>query len=241
VLYRPRAFPAWLCIGMGGFLLALVAFLIFAAVAAPPAPEGEDASARVALAITALFVVVPAVFILRLGLNVRRMKVAIEADRVDVTVNQFKVWGFRRLASAQLAWAEIQGVQRYEIPNYAAPGGKQVDYILHTTKGQFAVPNIQFDRADEIAGAIASRIGRSVDDLPAGVTPVSATAPSDRRKVKAMRALGWISTVIGAVAIVIFGALAVTGNLSGSSLGALPAVCLGLLISGRSLRKFTLK
>src|SRR2546430_8780199 len=39
-----------------------------------------------------------------------------------------------RSGRPRLTWGDIHGVQRYEIPNFAAAGGLQVDYVLHTDR-----------------------------------------------------------------------------------------------------------
>ena len=134
------------------------------------------------------------------------------------------------------------GVQTYEIPNFAAPNGTQVDYVLHTTQGLFVVPAIQFKDANEIAATIAVRIGRAVGDLPPTVTPVTAATPSGRRGVRIMRGLGWFSSAlgIGLPLLMLFGWWS-GERVEANAIGGITAASLTLLLAGRALRRFALK
>jgi hypothetical protein len=228
----------WFCFGIAAFL-ALVGMVTIVGIAVAPSSRGD------AVGFALLFGVIvglPAAFIFKLANDLRRTRIVLTDRGVDLRVSRFRIWAFRRLGVARLAWPDIRGVQRYDIPNFAAPTGVQTDYVLHTTEGVFAVSSIQFAEAERIGTLIAERIGRAVDDLPAGVTPVSAADPAGRRGVRAMRALGWIAQAMG----VVFPVLMLLAWLGGSSLeaGTIGGVAVTggvLLMIGRALRRFALK
>ena len=230
--FRGRRFPVWICFGIAAFLFLLTIVMVFAAWSG-------------SLGLALLFVLIlgaPGGFVFKLGNDLRRSRIVVTRDGVDLRVSRFSIWGIRRLGSARLAWRDLHGVQRYEIPNSFAPAGVQVDYVLHTTQGVFAVSSIQFVDAERIAMLIAERIGRPVGDLAPGVAPVGASNPAGRRGVRLMRTLGWIAQVTGLV----FPALLFAAWLQGSPLepgtiGGVAATSGVLLMLGRALRGFSLK
>jgi hypothetical protein len=233
--FHARRFPVWLCFGLAGFLFLITIVMVFAALG----------TARDGVGLAVLFVVIlgfPAAFVFKLGNDVRRSRVVLTADGVDLRVSRFSIWALRRLGSARLGWPDIHGVQRYEIPNFAASGGVQADYVLHTTRGAFAVSAVQFADAERIATLVAERIGRAIDDLPAGIAPVGANNPTGRRGVRLMRSLGWIAQGAGLVfAALLFAAWLQGSPLDSGTIGGVAATSGVLLMLGRALRHFSLK
>lgn len=229
--FRARRFPVWLCFGLSALLLLLWSVVAVAM--------------REHLGLVLLFLVIvglPGLLIFKMGNDVRRSRVVISDAGLDVRVARFRIWAFRPLASARLAWRDVHGVQPYEIPNFATPGGVQVDYVVHSTQGEFAVSSVQFADAQGIATLIAQRIGRAVGDLPAEVRPVGANTPSGRLGVRLMRALGWVAQAAGVVFLmVMIGAWLAGSPLPPSASGGLATASGVLLMVGRSLRRFSLK
>jgi len=223
----------WVCFGIGVFLLGIVA--IVSTAAAP----GE----RIGLAFAILLLVGgPALLVLKIGNDLRRTRIVIAAQGLELSLSRFRIWSLRSLGRARLTWADIVGVQRYEIPNFSAPGGVQVDYVLHTTRGTFAVSSVQFKEAERIAGLIAERIGRAVGDLPEGVAPVSADTPSGRRNVRLMRGLGWAAQVVGIVFLLLMSLVWMQGDgRDYRTIGGVTIAAGVLLRLGHSLKRFTLK
>src|SRR6185503_17740005 len=153
--FRPRRFPMWMCFSIAAFLALVGLVTVFGIVAAPGHASRGDA-----VGVTLLFAVIlaiPAAFIFTLGNHVRRTRIVLTDDGLDLRVSRFRIWAIRRLGAARLAWRDVHGVQRYDIPNFAAPGGVQTDYVLHTTHGVAAVSSIQFADAERIAALIAER------------------------------------------------------------------------------------
>jgi hypothetical protein len=233
--FRARRFPVWLCFSIAAFLLLLTVVMVFAAFG----------TARDGVGLALLFVVIlglPGAFIFKLGNDVRRSRIVLTADGVDLRVGRFSIWALRRLGSARLAWRDVHGVQRYEIPNFAATGGVQVDYVLHTAQGAFAVSTVQFAEAERVATLIAERIGRAIDDLPPGIAPVTARNAAGRRGVRLMRALGWIAQAAGLACAALLLAAWLSGSpLASGTIGGVAATSGVLLMLGRALRHFSLK
>ena len=157
-------------------------------------PAVEDAARLAPLG--ALGIAVPALFLLKVGIDVRRTRIVVGSEALDVCLSVFRIWSLRKVRCAQCRGRTVFGVQRFEIVNPMAPSGVQVDYILHTRSGLLAMSSMQFDDVDEIAGEIAARTGRAVGELAEGTAPF-ATRTGDRRGVSAMRALGWVATTVG--------------------------------------------
>jgi hypothetical protein len=239
-VYRARRGPVWACWLTGGFLLLLAGVM---AAALPGALAGDAAGSGLAAVLIAVVVLaVPGAFIVRMGINLARIRIAVSDQGLELTANRFRIWTFRRIGSARLAWTDVRGIQAYDTPNFAAPGGTQVDYVLHTTRGLFTVPNVQFPDAARIAARLAARIGRPVGDLPPDVTPVGAARREDRRGIRLMRALGWTAQVSGALVMALFAvAWFGGGSLEASEVGGIFAAGFVLLIAGGSLRRFSLK
>jgi hypothetical protein len=235
--FRARRLPVWFCFGLSSFLLFMGIISAFAV-----SPVGTP-NGHVGLAFLFLVIVgAPAVFIFKLGNDLRRSRIVLTDDGVDIRVNRFRIWAIRRLGSARLSWRDIYGVQMYEIPNFVAPTGGQVDYVLHTAQGLFAVSSIQFANAERIATLIAGHIGRKVDELPAGIAPVGASDPAGRRGIRLMRALGWIAQVAGILfPALMFGAWLQGSPLEPGTIGGVAATSGVLLMIGRSRRRFSLK
>lgn len=235
--FRARRSPVWLCFGLSLFLLLVGALGAFATRSIGTPDAARHASAGPGLVLLVI-VGVPALFIFWLGNNLRRSKVVISDDGVDVRVNRFRIWAIRPLGSARLSWRDIHGIQAYEIPNFTSRTGVQVDYVLHTAQGAFAVSSIQFTEAERIAALIAKRIGREVGDLPSGITPVGA----DRRGIRLMRALGWVSLVSGFVFPGLLFMIWLRGSpIEAGTIGGVAMTSGALLMLGRWLRRFSLK
>lgn len=238
--FRARRFPVWICFGLGVFLLLIVAVVSMAA--APSAGQSPGGAVFGLAFVLMLFVGAPALWMLKMGNDLRRTRVRIDDSGLEMRVTRFSVWAFRRLGYARLAWTDVHGVQRYEIPNFAAAGGVQVDYVLHTSQGAFAVSSIQFTEAERIAGLIAARIGRAIDDLPPGTTAVTADTPSGRRGMRFMRALGWCSQGAGVLFLALMSLAWLQGEaLEAGTIGGVASISGVLLMLGHSLRRFSLK
>jgi hypothetical protein len=233
LVFRPRRFPMWICFGVGVFLLLIVGIVSVAA-----APGGQIGLAFVVL----LLVGGPTLLVLKIGNDLRRTRIVISDQGLEISLSRFRIWSFRSLGHARLTWGDIHGIQRYEIPNFAAPGGIQVDYVLHTTQGTFAISSVQFTDAERITGLIADRIGRPVGELADGVAPVTADTPSGRRDVRLMRALGWTAQVAAIVFLVLMSMAWLQGDSRDyRMIGGVTIAAGALLRVGRSLRRFTLK
>jgi hypothetical protein len=233
LVFHPRRFPMWLCFGIGVFLLGIVAIASLAA-----APGQQIGLTFVVL----LLVGAPALFVLKCANDLRRTRIVIGDQGVELCLSRFRIWSIRSLGRARLTWGDIHGVQRYEIPNFAAAGGLQVDYVLHTTQGVFAISSIQFAEAERIAGLIAARIGRTVGELSPGISPVSAETPAGRRGVRLMRALGWCVQAAGILFLVLMSFAWIRGDaLDPGTVGGVATATGVLLMLGRSLRRFALK
>lgn len=238
LVFRARRAPVWLTSGMAA-LLGLIALSGLAA----GWPFGDPGSPGVGAALALLVLAgAPALFLLKLGNDVRRARVVLGAGGVELRVSRFRLWGLRPLGSARLAWREIHGVQPYEIPNFAARSGTQVDYVIHTVQGAFAVSSMQFADAARIAALVAEGVGRAVGELPPGVVPVGARGPVDRRRIRLMRGLGWVALGAGVACPVLLSLAWLRGSpLPPATVGGV-AVASGVLITlGRSLRRFSLK
>jgi hypothetical protein len=231
--FRARRFPIWLCFGIGGFLLLIVAVVSLAA-----APGGD-----VGLAVVLMLIVgAPALFVLKMANDLRRSRIVVTDDGLELRVSRFRIWAIRSPGHARLSWRDVHGVQRYEIPNFAAAGGRQIDYVLHTARGAFAISSVQFAEAERIADLVAARIGRKVGELPAAITPVSVNTPAGRRGVRLMRALGWCAQVAGILFPLLMSLAWLRGDaLEPSTIGGVAATSGVLLMLGRSLRRFELK
>jgi hypothetical protein len=239
--FRARRFPVWVCFGVAGFLFLIALIMVFAALPVGTARADRHDSVGLALLIVVILGL-PGAFVFKLGNDVRRSRIVLTDDGVDLCVSRFRIWAIRRLGSARLAWRDIHGVQRYEIPNVAASGGVQVDYVVHTTQGVFAVSSVQFTEAERIATLIAERIGRALGDLPAGVAPVGAGDRAGRRGVRLMRALGWVAQATGILFPVLLSVAWLQGSpLDSGTIGGVAATSGVLLMLGRALRNFSLK
>jgi len=184
----------------------------------------------------------PAALILKIGVDLARTRIVLGNAGLDLTVNRFRIWGLRPLASAELRWSDVQGVQEYDIPNPMAPGGTQIDYVVHTSRGAFAVSSVQFRDAAEIARAIAAGAGRNIGELAPSVVPVGATRRADHLGQRLMRLLGWIALALGGVLPLLVGAMWASGKpLPPNTIGGLAAASATLLVVGRTLRRFELK
>jgi hypothetical protein len=233
LVFRPRRFPMWICFGVGVFLLSMVAIVSLAA-----APGRWFGLAFVVF----LLVGGPALLVLKIANDLRRTRIVIGEQGLDLCLSRFRIWSFRSLGRARLTWGDVHGVQRYEIPNFAAPGGAQVDYVLHTSQGTFAVSSVQFNDAERIAELVADRIGRPVGALPEGVTPVTADTPSGRRDVRLMRGLGWVAQVAGIVFLALMAMAWMHGDSVDARTMAGVSITAGVLVRlGQSLKRFTLK
>lgn len=238
--FRARRFPVWVCLGIAAFLVSMGLVAAFAAwpIGTARAGAGSPALALLLLAILG----VPAVVIFKLGNDLRRSRIVVTDDALDLRVSRFRIWAFRPLGAARLSWRDVHGVQVYEIPNFTTPTGTQVDYVLHTTAGTFAVSSIQFPDTERIAALVAGRIGRAVGDLPADVVPVSASDASGRRGVRLMRALGWTAETAGVVFPILMSMAWLGGaTLDSSTIGGIAMTSGVLLMLGRSLRRFSVK
>lgn len=237
LVFRARRSPMWLTFGLAA-LLGLVALSGLGAAWPFGAPDSPGIGVALAVLVLAG---VPALFIFKLGNDVRRMRVVVDAGGVELRVSRFRLWGLRPLHSARLAWREIHGVQVYEIPNFAARAGRQVDYVIHTARGTFAVSCVQFADAERIAALVAEGVGRMVGDLPPGVAPVGAHTPADRRRIRLMRGLGWLALVTGLVCPVLLSLAWLQGSpLEPATVGGVAATSGVLIMLGRSLRRFSL-
>lgn len=233
LVFRPRRFPMWVCFGVGVFLLLIVGIVSLAA-----APGGQIGLAFVVL----LLVGGPTLLVLKMGNDLRRTRIVISDQGLEISLSRFRIWSFRSLGHARLTWGDIHGIQRYEIPNFAAAGGIQVDYVLHTTQGTFAISSVQFTDAERIAGLIAARIGRPVGELADGVAPVTADTPAGRRDVRLMRALGWAAQVVGIVFLLLMSLVWMRGDgRDYRTIGGVTVTAGVLLRLGQSLKRFTLK
>lgn len=238
LVFRARRAPMWFAFGLAA-LLGLVAMTGFIAAWPPRAPGSPGIGAALAILVLAG---APALFIFKLGNDVRRSRVVVAAGGVELRVSRFRLWGLRPLGTATLAWREIKGVQVYEVPNFAARTGAQTDYVIHTARGPFAISSMQFAEAARIASLVAAGAGRTVGDLPAGVTPVGIRTPADRLRIRLMRALGWVALGAGVACPLLLGVAWWRGSpLEPATIGGV-AVASGVLLTlGRSLRRFSLK
>lgn len=234
--YRARAFPFWLCAGIGVPLLLLATTIAVSNLTASPR---RNPFLIVGVALT---LGVPAALALKLGIDIRRMTIVIEDDGVELALNEFRIWSLRPFRRARLAWADVWGVTPYEVPNPIRRGGLQVDFVLHTRVGRFAISTAQFHDAEAIATALASRSGRRLGELDQRATPVRAASRADRIGVHAMRALGWVSLLVGAGVFVLAVLSLVVGRRAdpyfAATLVGLGAILLWL---GRFARRFTLR
>ncbi len=239
--FRAKRGPAWVCVVLAAFLLAMAA-VVLASCWNTRAPDGHGRPYLVLGLVVTAILAGPALYILKLGRDLFRTHVAVSPDGLDLCVSRFRIWALRPMGAARLRWADVRGVQEYDIPNPMAPRGRQADYVLHTRAGEFVVSSMQFRHADRIAAIIAAHVGRPVGDLPPDVTPVGANRPADRRGIRLMRAFGWVSLVLGYVVMFCLALIWVTGTpLESSEVGGMISAGLVLLLAGRSLRQFNLK
>jgi len=233
--YRPRRYGIWFLIGTATFLLGLPTLLAMVAIA-----TGDSAAGATAV-ITALIMGLPGLWMAWLAYGIARCRITISPAALDLRAHQFAIWGIRRIRQAHLPWDQVYGVQTFRIPNFAAPDGIQIDYIIHTSAGKFAVANVAWTEAAEIAERICQRIERPLEDLAPTATQVRADRPSDRLGIRLMRALGWCSMAIGALFLALV-PLMWLGNKDIEPKALVAVAMMGsiLLSVGASIRRFKL-
>lgn len=190
--FRIKRFPSLFLYLMGGFIGLIGAIMLVAVFD----PRAKSETRGVAIGISLVTGLVAWAFF-AWGRRLARAFVTISPEGLALRALDFKIWGFRRLKQANLRWDQVRAVQLVEIPNPYAPDGMQRDYVIHTTEGNFAIPNVLWPEAKRAAAAIAERVGLPIDDLPPDVAPIPTDEKSNRVGIITMRAFGWLSTVCG--------------------------------------------
>ncbi len=238
--FRANRVRAWFAAICGLFVLAMAVLLAWVFSGA----DKEPFTLARLIAGTIFVVINPMAWlgfwIFSVAVGIWRAKVEISDDGIELRAHQFRVWGLRRMKHARLKWNEITAVETFTTTNMMAPNGVQRDYVLHTTQGRFALPNILWPGAEEIATQVAARIEKSIGDVAQAETPAGQRRPIDRVGIAIMRGLGWTSLVLG---ILFTGLMMLAYAQKDSHIENIgPAIAVGsiLIAIGASLRKFRL-
>jgi hypothetical protein len=233
--YRPRRYGIWFLTVIATFLLAVPALFITVAIAT------GDTAAGGAGFITGVIMGLPGLWMAWLAYRTASCRITLSPASLDLRTHRFSVWGLRPIRQAHLPWDQVYGVQTFRIPNFAAPDGVQIDYIIHTSAGKFAVANVAWNEAAEIAQRVCDQIQRPLDDLAPAATEVRTDAPSDRIGIRLMRALGWCSMAIGWLFLALV-PLMWLGNRAIEPKALVSVGMMGsfLIMIGRSVRNFKL-
>ncbi len=193
--YRSRA---WFVFAMAALLLAMF-LLVAIGVNIKPAVEPATKPMDGIVIVLALLLGPPMLFLFDIAIGIFRSRVILSDEGLDMTTTRFAIWAIRRVHRAKLKWNEVVGVQLWEQTNPYAPEGIQKDYIVHTSAGRYAIPNILWPQAEEIAHLIAAQIGRPFNDLPENVPRVGANRSRDRIGLSLMHLGGTIAVILGGV------------------------------------------
>lgn len=212
-VYFPQRMRGWIVLGMALFLSILWLTVTLGVAMQPPPKDPNAQPVGAGPGIILALILWPAIALfLWIGLGIIRMRLRITEDALDMTAHRFAIWSLRSTRHARLAWSEVHGVQLFEQSNPYAPDGVQKDYVIHTTQGRFALSNILWTHAAEIAAKVEARIGREIGQLPASVERIDTATPGNRLGLKVMHGCGMVAMVLCGVMFLLLG-LALIGGM----------------------------
>lgn len=212
-VYYPQRWRGWFVLGLALSMLIL-SLAVTIGVAMSPPPKDPNAQPIVAgPGVVLALILWPPMFLCGwIGLGIMRSRVRITDDMLDMTTRLFAIWSLRPVRHVRVPWSEVLGVEHFEQTNPYAPDGVQIDYVIHTPQGRFAVSNILWPHAAEIAAKVTERIGRDIGQLPAGVERIDTAAPGNRLGLKVMHGCGLVAMVLCGGMFLLLG-LAIFGGL----------------------------
>jgi hypothetical protein len=237
-MFRPARLKVWLPAACGVFFLAIA--LPFAAL---PLVVNKSNPALYFVGLVGLFMAGLAAWMFLAARNAACALVAIGDEGLELSLQQWGLWKFGTSRREQFRWAEVQAVKLCQLENFMQPSGLEQNYIVCTPRGEFVLPSTLWaGRAREIAEAIAARIQQPIQ-MPSSERPVdeSLLQPGDRLGLKLMRGFGWLSMILGYVAIALFVLVLGTKGEWDSSLVLGIFVSVIMVIGGKSLRRFKIR
>lgn len=243
-VFYPSRIRGWFVLGLALFLLLLwLAVVVGVAMQPPPKDPPEQPANAGPGAVLALILWPPMFLVGSIGLGILRSRVVIADDVLDLTAQRFSIWFLRPVRHARLAWSNVLGVETFEQTNPLAPDGVQIDYVIHTPQGRFAISNILWPQAAEIAAAVAARTGHEVGDtgdVPATIERAVANRAVDRVGLKLMHGCGLVAMVLcGGICILL--PLALFGGLPLVDFAKAALVCSMGFSAGAAMWRWRMK
>ncbi|HEV3415976.1 MAG TPA: hypothetical protein VG056_04165 [Pirellulales bacterium] len=236
---------------LAAFALPLGGLAVVIAWARVTVPADKPSSGAVVVAAVlmalALFLGLLASWLFLLAARCRRMQMELSSDGLHLTTSLYEwfLWNPWGIREARLRWDEIKGIRLWRIPNNLAPGGVQENYILYTAQGDFVLSSVVWPHPEQMAAAIAQRIGgtiaSSLDELPAELAAAAQPSRKERIGARLLRGLGWVSTVLGVLLLGISALFAVTGQEWSGGLSSTVLATVVFLTGGYALRRFRLE
>ena len=238
-VFFPKRRSVWMPIVIGLFLAGVGILLSLLPLLAVPTSTGVG----VMVYALALFMLVVGTWLIRLGALVRRFRVAVTPDTLEVCAWGLAWWPrFRNARRASLSWHQVKGVHLREQENPFAPGGKVRAFLVETELGPFFLSNLEWREPERLAELICERIQRPLGELPPlvrGEVEARQQAADRSLPARAMRVGGACFMVLGwlLLALVVVSMLVARGEDRLSIAKALLLIPI-IFLGARAMRRF---
>jgi hypothetical protein len=162
--------------------------------------SGNDRAIGVLIFVAALTLAALSAWLIVVGRRTRHCAAALSADSFDLTsFRLIRGRGTRRLASARIAWADVQSLvtESYDLVDVQGLRMKLRNLFVFSRQGDFVLYGYAWQDWDAL---VADIVARSDCPLNAPVTERSADIESldrrMRRNYRALRVMSWISVVL---------------------------------------------
>jgi hypothetical protein len=177
--------------------LAIVALLLGAL--AFMMPVGERALGALVF-VCALAIAVTSAWLVWVGVHTRRCSASLTADGIDLTAFRLiNGRGTRRLASARIAWEEVQSLvtENYDLVGISGFRMELRNLFLFTRRGDFALYGYAWQDWASLVADIERHSARE-PDVPAAErsADIGSLRRHMRRNYRAVRVMSWLSLAL---------------------------------------------